>query len=399
MKILITLVLILGCNPAFTQTLSLNDYLKKVESQNLDLKIEQLKLDTVQAQAIGFRLPPPMLGLIQMKPEGDDAINGFEISQDIPFPTKLSSDHNSRKYNELAQNQQRLISQKQILLKARLLYLNTWRAQEYIELLKEKRKILQEHIKLTKASARSDSFAQTHLLKTESDLDLIENEILSAQQDLQEKQIALAQLINADPNTEIFTAVEPESTPIPQVPGYENTPQYRSLQYMIESLKSQETQTRSTWLPDFKLKYKQMPATSMSKASQETMLGLSLPFVFFWQPYADVKKIKSKRLIEENKLANETRRIESIRLSLMKRAENLQKQLETLKTKLIPRANKRAHLLHNFTYRDMATLVDHRETLDALPELKIKSLNLRIKYEETVSELELLIADEDKNYE
>ena len=56
--------------------------------------------------------------------------------------------------------------------------------------------------------------------------------------------------------------------------------------------------------------------------------------------------------------------------------------------KLIPRAEKRMRLVRNQAPRDMETLQDHREIMEAFPDLKLKSLALREQYEEAVSELE-----------
>lgn len=44
-------------------------------------------------------------------------------------------------------------------------------------------------------------------------------------------------------------------------------------------------------------------------------------------------------------------------------------------------------LVHNLAPRDMETLQDHRETMEAFPDLKLKALEIRRTYEETVAEL------------
>ena len=44
-------------------------------------------------------------------------------------------------------------------------------------------------------------------------------------------------------------------------------------------------------------------------------------------------------------------------------------------------------LVRNVAPRDMESLQDHRETMEAFPELKLKVLELRGQYEEVVSEL------------
>lgn len=45
-------------------------------------------------------------------------------------------------------------------------------------------------------------------------------------------------------------------------------------------------------------------------------------------------------------------------------------------------------LVHNLAPRDMETITDHRETMEAFPNLKMNELDLRQQYEEVISELE-----------
>lgn len=45
-------------------------------------------------------------------------------------------------------------------------------------------------------------------------------------------------------------------------------------------------------------------------------------------------------------------------------------------------------LVHNLAPRDMETLQDHRETMEAFPGFKLKALDIRDQYEQTVTELE-----------
>lgn len=366
----------------------LHDYLNKVSELNLDLKIDQAKAETASAKAIGLSIPPPMLSLIQMRPEQGDTANGFEISQSLPFPTKLSGNYSARDFEARSQEENRLSSRKQLLANSRLLYFSLWQNQQKIELLEEKKHILQDHIRLTKSTTRSDSFTATHLLKAESDLDFIDNETEVIRQSIREKQVQLALLISEDPAIFKLVAIEPEVSTVPELKSVEDSHQFRYLNYNFESKKAQETEIKSSWLPDFNLKYKEVGATSMSNRYNEVMVGITLPFIFFWEPYAAGKQANRARLAAEYELENQRRNFNSAKVTLQSRVESLKKQLDVFNNKLIPRAEKQIKLLRYLAPRDMATLQEHRETLEALPELKIKILEIRLKYEEAVAELE-----------
>ena len=376
-------------NSAIASELSLNEYLNQVKERSLGLKQEEAKFNSVESTAsLGIRLPPPNLGFTQQNEDHGVISNGFEISQEIPFPTKLTSDYSARKYEALAQKEMLHSSYNEILSKAKLAYIDLWVAQEQLGLLNEKTNILEQHLRLSRSAVRSDSFLSVHLLKAESDRDFLENEVIGAQQKIREKQIVLAEIINEDINSFKPIVAEPELSRIPEKFNLDETPHLGIYRYMLESFKERETTAKSAWLPDFSLKYKEMGANTTTNRYNEIMLGVTLPFLYFWEPNSEVKKAKSESLQAELSLSREKKNLEAKIISLYVKAESLLKQIENLKNKLIPRAEKRMRLVHNLAPRDMETITDHRETMEAFPNLKMNELDLRLQYEEVVSELE-----------
>ena len=376
-------------NPSvnLSQNLTLDQYLKLVLQQNFDLKIEDAKLEILDAKSVSLGLPPPMLSFNRMTEQDGSSSSGLEISQMIPFPTKLTANHSARKYAFQAQRQSKFLTQKQTLLNAKLLYLTLWQNQEKLSLLQEKKALLQNHLKLTRSSVRSDSFATVHLLKTESDLDMLDTEIESAKQMILERQFALATSINAETSFKI-TAVEPKISAVPVLSDLDKSHYFKAKELNLESLNAKVTEAKSSWLPDFTLKYKQMEKTAMDMAYNEIMIGVTLPFVFFWEPYSLSKQANQEALVGQYELNKEKRNINAEKFLLLSRIESLKKQLDILNLKLIPRAEKRMKLVHNIVPRDLETLQDHRETMEAYPELKLKAIDFRLEFEKSVADLE-----------
>lgn len=377
------------------EKMSLDVFLKHAQEQNIDLKVETIKVDSAEAKSVGISLPPPMIGLNQMREENGHKANGYEISQSIPFPTKLSSDHSARKLEAQAQIEMSEGKRKEILATGKLLYFMLWQGQERISLLEERKNILQNHIQLARSTARSDSSAAVHLLRAESDLDLLENEILTERQKLAEQMSDAAIFLNSDSKNFKIVASEPSFSTVPTFNDAENTYQLKALKYNLEVAKSRESEANSAWLPDFNLRYKKMEASSMSDEYSELMIGITLPFVFFWEPYNLSRAAGAQRMTAEYELVKQTRTIEAEKNRLMSRAESLKKQIENLKTKLLPRAERRMKLVRNLAPRDMDTLQDHRETLEAFSDLKMKILDLRIDYETTVANLEKYVREKE----
>lgn len=400
MKHILMILLALGCSQhSYSQSFTLQDYLAQVKEQSLDLKIEQSKSEALNAKSAGVAIPPPMLGFSRMNADDGSSTQGFEISQMIPFPTKLSGNRSARKYEYEAQEESRLNLRKQTFLKAKLLYLLLWQSQEKLTLLEEKKTVLQRHIKISRSTARSDSFATVHLLKAESDLDMLDTDIESAKQMIRERQFEMATFISTDPSSYNVSAVEPEISSVPKLASIEDSHLFKSKELNLESLKAKETEAKSSWLPDFNLKYKQMGASNTSMKYNEVMIGVTLPFIFFWEPYSASKQASKETLLANYELEKDKRNFNSEQVVLIGRIESLKKQIDILNKKLIPRAEKRMRLVRNLVPRDLETLQSHRETLEALPDLKMKAVDFRIDYEKSVAELGKYISDEDSKNE
>ena len=369
------------------ELLTLESFLLQVRAQNLGLKVEAAKSDAAASRAAGIKIPPPMVGLNRMNMADGSSASGFEVSQTIPFPTKITSDRTARKFEAEAQAEMLKAVSSEVLAKARLLYFSMWAAQERLNLLKEKKAVVQRHIKLSRAGSRSDSFSNIHILKAESDVDALDNEILTAEQTFRNKQIEGAEFINADPIQFRPMVKEPSVTALPGSTS-EAPHQLESARLRLESFKARESEAKSSWFPEFNLRYKQMGETSMFPRYNEVMVGVSLPFVFLWEPKAVSHTASAERLQAEFEFDREKRKIQTEKTSLLVKAESLKKQLDNLATKLLPRAEKRMRLVHNLAPRDMETLQDHRETMEAFPDLKLKALEYREQYEEAVSEFQ-----------
>ncbi|WP_185903024.1 TolC family protein [Bacteriovorax stolpii] len=384
---------------SFGNEITLDYFLQKVKEQNLNLKLETAKQNASEEKAGGIRLPPPMFSFIQAKEDSGNSPSGFEVNQEVPFPTKLKANRSSRIYEAEAQKAMLSANQNEILAKAKLSYIELWLMQERVEVIQQKKRILEEHIRLSRSAVRSDSFLKIHLLKAESDLDLLENELESSKQTLKEKQLILADIINEDHQTFNPTAAEPPMSTIPEINEGDNIPQLKSLRLGLEGMKERESEAKSSWLPDFNLKYKQMGATSMSSRYNEVMIGITLPFIYFWQPNADAKTANIETLQAELNLKREERNIDTRVATLYSKVESLQKQLSNLKSKLIPRAHQRMKIVRNLAPRDMETIQDHRETMEAFPELRMTELELRMQYEESIAELEKYVANKGQSHE
>lgn len=368
---------------AQAQTLTLETFLAAAQKESPDLVVESTNLDSAEARADGVRIDPPMIGFMQMK-EGASKQDGYEVSQSIPFPTKMIQDKKVRDLEYETQKESTQYQKAIILNEARNAYLNFWSTYEKLQILKDKHHWLKHHVSITRSSTRADSAAQVHLLEVESDRDLIENEVISAEAEVAEKANALRIYV---PTIKIENII-PKEPPLPVVEVTDLKSSFVKLKEKeLTVFQAQESLKKQNYLPDLFLRVRSFNGNDMAPQNQEIMVGISLPFLFFWQPKAQVAESAAQRMKAEAELHKAKIEFESKLLTLSKKLEALRLQLSNLKEKLIPRAEKRKRLALNISTRTMEGLNEHKSVEVGLLDLRMKAVDVRIEYENTVKEL------------
>lgn len=366
------------------RNLPFNEYLKLVESQSPDLNIEKSMKDEAEAKSNGIRLNPPMVGFMTMKEEGSTS-RGYEISQEIPFPTKIFKEKETRKFEAEMQDSSFKYRHREILLQARMTYIDFWKAFEKLKIIKEKRDWLKTHTKITRSATRSDSESQIHLLGIESELDMLENEVIEAEASFIEKKQALRTMAPGLKD-ENFNPVTPEMAVV-ELTNSKKSGLLESKEKIVQKAEAELSLKKQSYLPDFFIRYRIFNENETIPKNEEIMIGVSLPFLFFWQPNsesaeASAKLAKAQAEFQKIKVDTETRF-----LGLMQKQESLKKQLATLNEKLIPKAHKRMKLVDNLSTRTMTGLETHRAVMLDYLELKTKAIDVRVDFENAVAEI------------
>jgi outer membrane protein TolC len=376
---------------------TLKTFLQEVERENLEIRIENSKTQASDSNAKGIRIPAPELSLKQNHVEGDTA-NGFEIEQSIPFPSKVIDEKEARTKTALAMKESETSKLYETLAMARLAYIGYWIEFKKIEVLVEKKKILQEHIKIAQSGVRSDSSMKIHLLKAESDFDLLDNSLLEENQLLNEKRLKILEFLNGEVSLNISNPKEAPLSKLINVEASESH-QVKALNFNLENLKAIESQAKQSWLPDFKLSYMKMNSAPMMTGYSQVSVGITLPFLFPWEPSAKSGEAAALRAVGEYEVMKAEKQINYTEAKLTSQAKSIREQLELINNKILPRAHERMKLVHNIAPRDMESLQDHRETMETFTDLKMKSLELRLQYESVVAELSKYTSNKESLYE
>lgn len=368
------------------ERISLEDFLAEVREKNLALKVESAKLEAARANARGYNIPPPMVGYMRFSDESGSSAPGFEINQSLPFPSKIIRSHRARSREADAQEQASVARSSEILGQARLLYFNLWASLERRKFLAEKKDVIEGHLRLARAGAGSDNFLRIHLLKAETELDLLENELIAAAQEIREKEAAIAEFLDED-SAGFHPALADPGLPGFATQAHGESPPARAAKLSMESLEARRSEAGSAWIPDIFFRYKSTGRTRLMPGTSEMMIGVSLPFLFPWEPAAAAAKASAERERADLEYQSVTRKVSVARQVLGMRAASIKAQLETIREKPLPRAERRMKVARNLAPRDMETLEDHRQTMEAFPDLKLKVLDLRLRLEEAAAEI------------
>lgn len=379
---LFTLVTVMISN--WANALSLEEYLNQVQTQSPDLQIEKSMRDESSARAQGARIPPPMVGVMNMK-EGSTSNQGIEVSQELPFPTKIIKEKEARNLEAESQKNVLVYRSNEIMAQARIAFFDFWSAYEKLEIIKERRSWLKTHLKLARSATRSDSAGKVHLLGIESDMDMLENDVLEAESLLVDKRNALkayAPQMNID-------EVKPE---VPQIEikktDYKSKTSNVALKEAeLKAAEANKDLKGQSYLPDIFLRYRGFNENEMNPRSEEIMVGITLPFVFFWQPQAEkseasARYLRAQAALQKVQVENETKV-----KTLSSRINALEKQLTTLESSLLPRAHKRMKFVENLSPRTMEGLDEHRTVMLSYLDLKLKQIETRVELEKSLSEL------------
>lgn len=365
------------------QKLSLDEFLNLVRKESLDLAIESATVDASKYRASGIRIPPGMVGVMQMQ-DGSDSGTGFEAFQEIPFPTKIAQEKKTRKLEYQSQKQISEIQKTMVMTKARLAYMEFWAATVKLNLLKEKVSWLHHHQELFRTTILSDNEAKVHLFGIESETDLVKNDVLDAEATLVEKRNVLNNFSPSLQNVNII--------PIEPVMGNQKFDETKSplvtwKEKELELKKAKLNLAKQSYIPDLSVRFRSFNGMEMSSVDRELMVGITVPFLYFWQSQAEVKGSHAEKIKSDAELQKMIVTAESMRSSLVKKVAALRSQILNLKNTLIPRATQRVELMKNISPRTMQGLDEHKMVMSDYLDLKLKAVDLRVEYEKILQEI------------
>lgn len=388
---LVTVALILVSQSSYADQakVSIEDYMKAVRSQSPSIAVSKSETSAVSARAGGIRLSAPMVGYMQMR-DGGIRRNGFEVSQEIPFPSKIIREKQLRSLQAQSQVTQSKNVTATVLADARLAFVSYWAAAERISIIESKKSWLQRHAKTAKSSGRYDTEGRIYGIETQAQEDETENELLRAQSDLVERQNELKLFAPQ------FDLAGKEVLP-PPITSFQlratSSPAIDTLKKQTEESKAAEALAKTAYAPNLFVRYRTFEGVGTTPRNEELMVGVTLPFLYFWQHKAEVGAASADRLRTEASLQQAQINYSSGSESLLRKEKSIRRQLENLNTKILPRSEQRVRLVKNISPRTMQGLAQSNSVMLSHFDLKLSAIESRIEHERTIRDLSALTGE------
>lgn len=389
---------LLSSSPALAESLRLSQLIDAAQRENPDLKVLSAKLEALVAQRSGAgQLPAPMVAISSMGESDPFSMRekpSYEVSQTLPFPTKILASKRAASLTLTAGKAATEYDTRVIVSSVRAAFWDYFRAYNEKQLKEEQLQVLKDHLRRIARSPVSDTLTNSHILGIQNEISAMDSELDEASFQIRRVRNVLA--VYTGLSTETLMRA-PENLPLSDLPAISiqaaDNPLLEKARTEVERARADLSLAQNAYLPDFTLTYKWNSSFGPMPRSQEIMLGMSLPFVFFWQPAAEAREAKA-RLIESEAMEEKARRESLAALSnLSEELAVLARKFQRLEKESIPRSEKRMALAHSISFSDMQSLDQHREILEDLLKLKLERLQVRADYEKKLAELQVLRGD------
>lgn len=368
---------------------TIDAFVSQVREKNLEISAQSSVIAASDARSKGYNLMAPMVGVSQMKSEHGTAYN-YEVSQQIPLSNRLSKNKTMREKGLELQKKESDFFVREKLLEARLTFVSYWKNYEKQNYIIEVRDWLKEHLKYARSLGRSDANSQIYALEIESYLGILENELSSVRGLLESDKAKLREFVfdeNYEPGIPVVDG------PIKLAEASETS---RISSINLSKLKVASAGldvASSSYLPNLTVTVRKIDRPMLGMADQEIMVGIDLPFAFFWQPRAEKAEALAQKTIADANYRKSEVEEAALKRSLKARAEILENQIKTLKDVSIPAVQKSLKYVKNVAPRDMSGLETHRRLFQDYISLRTQMVELRMAYEEIYSKWTSVFAE------
>jgi cobalt-zinc-cadmium efflux system outer membrane protein len=260
----------------------------------------------------------------------------YSITQNLPFPTKLTGKSNIARAEAEVYRNVFLEKEQEVLSKVKKSYANLYFLHKKYMIVNESRAFFEQLFNIASQNYSIGQASQSDMLRAQVEISKTENDLLKIKDEISVEETRLNMLLNRNINS-VFGIPEEISTNAANIPldslfkiARQHSPTLKATIWLKEKAKRMKSIAKQTYLPDFSLKFTQ-EEMSGGMTNRKYMVGLSVPIYFWGKQNEKVKEAEANiRVTEahlrsvENKVLLETKKAK-INVDNFKRTQTLYK--------------------------------------------------------------------------
>lgn len=322
-----------------------------------------------------------------------DDTNMFGISQNIPFPGKLSLRAESVLREAESMFQKYREREREIVARVKKTYYDYFQLHKELEIHLDHVKILEEFEQISNVKFRTGTVTQQDVLKPQVELVMLHNDVLFIQQKLESAKAAINVLLNRPVNAplgkpkEISPADERFNLDELQAKAVEVRPELLAAKFRLRSSETaREFAHRDATLPDFSIgiDYSQMPEMEDAWGG---MIGVNLPW-FTGKKSAEARRMD--RIVRADELALQRIRNQiawEVRDAYL-RVEAARKSVVLFRGELLPKSEQSVEVSRASYEKERATFLDLLDAERSQRDVKLGYYRSLATYESAIADLE-----------
>lgn len=380
----------LGFFPQVSQastTLNLESVINKTLSAHPSLEAARAKsVAAREAEKASGYLNDPKVSFTWMGQEGpftnmqgNSSKPSWSISQSFAFPSTWWNMQKSLSHKTEAANIEESWKKSELIFNATRTFWNLALAQKTLSLLKEEKSIIKKHKRNTTLRPVRNELVQAHLLEVDEDLALLENSISLAKAEEFDAYARVLELTGeTPPKGKIPQAVFKKQIAFSEMNTETLDQDYRlkRIEALQLSQKAKVSEARSAYAPTLQASFKSLSEDSAMPNAKEFMLGISVPFAYFWQKNAKISMEQAKAKSLDAQYRTLKLRLNADLESNLAKIASTSEAIQRLNSKIIPIAKKRYDLLSKISATDMETLMQKYMAGKKLVHLKKEEMRM-----------------------
>jgi len=381
--------------------IALDSLIAEAIKNNPEIQVALARVDIMRARVskAGTLEDPELKFMQEGMPDfkfNEAMFSRLELMQMVPFPTKLGTRKDLADVRRRSSQSDQLEKINEVLAKLKSTYAELWFIQQNIALAQENSRLMKQFMSVVQTKYTTGQVPQQDILKTQIEVAMIGNDLISLRQKELSMKAMLMSLLNRDGRDTISVAIMPSdvsfSLELDSLVSFalHNQPMLVKDSLMIDERKTMLSMAKQEYLPDFKFGIERMTEPMGTFTGWSISAGITLPFA----PWTLGKA--SARIDEENAsiarsnasyTATRNMVIGNIR-DLYYKASGAKKQLDIYVSEIIPQARQSVQaslMAYQTGTTDFLMLIDAYRTLVIISK---EYFMIRMQFEQTIAELE-----------